>query len=327
LSPNSRSLDDGLVVLVTGGFGFIGAHVVRDLVQSGASVIVVDRQPDANSAAEVLSATQLASVQVVGRSIPGLRTLTRVLREWTVDTVVHLASPLATVTEGRPRISVDEMIAPQLALLEASRLAKVRRFVWASSVGVFGRVHDYERLPIDNDAPHFPFTLYGAAKSFLERLSSHYSTRYGVDTLGLRFPLVYGPSRKRGGGQFTTELIEGAALGKRCVVESADERYDWMYVADAARSVLRAIRAASVSSRVVTVGGEVASTRSVVEMLHDWFPDAELVALPGSTDLVADFDPQPAFAELGYRPVQTLKEGVLETANAARRRAGLPQVA
>jgi len=314
-------------VLVTGGLGFIGAQVVRELLASGAPVLVIDRQQDSNSADEVLSAEQRALVHVVGTRIPGIRTLTRLLREWSVETVIHLASPLATVTEARPRLSVDEMITPQLAILEACRLAKVRRLVWASSVGVFGRVHEYSRVPIGNDAPHYPLTSYGAAKSFLERLATHYTIRHRLDTLGLRFPLVYGPARQRGGGQFTTELIEGAALGRRCVLQSADERYNWMYVADAARSVLLAVEAAPTSARALTVCGEVASTREVAEMLGEWFPDAEVVALAGTTDLVADFDPAPAFAQLGYRPARTLREGVLATANAARQRAGLPLVA
>ena len=253
--------------------------------------------------------------------------LTRLLREHAVDTVVHLASPLATATEGHPSLVTNEMIVPHVALLDACRLAKVRRLVWASSVGVFGRTQDYPRLPIPNDAPHLPLTLYGAAKSYLERLSSLYTSRYGLDTLALRFPLVYGPSRRRGGGQFTTQLIEGAALGRRCAVESADARNNWMYVADAARSVFLAMRAASSSCRALTVCGQAATTREVAGLLATWFPEAELVLLSGSGELVADYDRRPALERLGYRPETTLRKGILATANAARQRAGLSLVA
>jgi UDP-glucose 4-epimerase len=313
-------------VLVTGGLGFIGAHVVRDLLREGASVIVIDREVAGNAADEVLTVDQRASLQRVAGTIPGVRALTRVLRGHAVETVVHLASPLATVTEGNPKLVMNEMIAPHVAILDACRLAKVRRLVWASSVGVFGRAQDYPRLPIPNDATHLPLTMYGAAKSFLERVSSLYSTRHGLETLGLRFPLVYGPSRRRGGGQFTTELIEGAALGRRCVVASADTRNDWMYVTDAAQSVLRATHADRVTSRALTVCGQTATTREVAELLVTCFPEAELELLPGSGELVADFDCSTAFEEVGYRPAVTLREGVLATANAARQRSGLPLV-
>src|SRR5262249_18276305 len=153
---------------------------------------------------------------------------------------------------------------------------------WASSVGVFGRVGDYATLPLTNDAAHVPQTVYGAGKSFLEHLSDRYAASYGLSALGLRFPLVYGPGRRRGGGQFTTELIEGAALGRRCVVQAADQTNDWMFVADAARSVVMALD--SDHTGALTVTGEVATAREVAEMLGSWFPDAELVLHPGSSD-------------------------------------------
>ena len=135
-------------VLVTGGLGFIGAHVVRELLREGTPVIVIDREVAGNAADEVLSVDQRASLRRVAGTIPGVRALTRLLREHMVETVVHLASPLATVTEGNPRLVTNEMIAPQVAILDACRLAKVRRLVWASSVGVFGRAQDYPGLPI-----------------------------------------------------------------------------------------------------------------------------------------------------------------------------------
>ena len=313
-------------VLVTGGLGFIGSYVVRELVENGLRVSVIDRQAEGNTADQVLGGDARAAVEVVARAIPGVRALTGILRAHSVETVVHLASPLATVTESRPRQAVDGMIKPHMTVLEACRLAGARRVVWASSVGVFGRVHDYPAARIANDAPHFPLTVYGAAKSFLESLSHHYTVLHGLDTIGLRFPLVYGPGRQRGGGQFTTELIESAALGRRCVVHEADQPYNWMYVTDAARSVRMAMDAPSVSSPVLTVCGDVASTGEVADMLAAWFPDAEVERHAGTADLVADFDATTALAELGYSPATTLRQGVLETANEARGRAGLPPV-
>jgi UDP-glucose 4-epimerase len=311
-------------VLVTGGLGFIGAHIVRDLLESGVRVFVVDRELEANSADEVLDRQQLESIGILATAIPGAQELASLLRQNSVEMVAHFASPLATVTEVNPRLTIDEMIVPQLAILEACRKAGVQRLVWASSVGVFGRISQYPDGQIGNDAPHYPFTLYGAAKAFLERLSTHETASAGVETVGLRFPLVYGPGRKRGGGLFSTELIEGAALGRRCLVEAGDTRNDWMYVTDAARSVVLAMRASSVSSGALTVGGEVASTREVADLLREWFPDSELEVLAGTRDdLVYDFDPEPAFRELGYTPEYTLRDGVRATANAARVRAGL----
>lgn len=311
---------------MTGGYGFIGSHVVRALLGAGSSVLVIDREAAGNAAEEVLDERERREAPLVSPSIPGVRSLTRLLRERHVEAIIHLASPLATVTERQPSTAVDGMIVPHRVILDAARLAGIRKVVWASSVGVFGRSEDYLSLPIPNDAPHHPLTLYGAAKSFLERLSSGFTDRYGLDTLGLRFPLVYGPGRRRGGGQFTTRLIEGAARGEPQVVADADGRHDWMFATDAARSVELALSAARTPSRALTVGGEVASVHDVVDLLRRRFPESEMTVLPGVSALVADYDPSPALTEIGYRSSVSLRDGVLATANAARRRAGLAEV-
>jgi nucleoside-diphosphate-sugar epimerase len=135
----------------------------------------------------------------------------------------------------------------------------------------------------------------------------------------------YGPGRRRGGGQFTTELIEGMALGERTVVRDADQENDWLFVADAARSVLLALD--SEATGAVTVTGEVATTRQVAELLREWFPESDLTLVAGSSDLVADFDASAALTEIGYAPRFSLQEGVRATVNAVRERAGLTAVA
>jgi UDP-glucose 4-epimerase len=315
-------------IVATGGFGFIGAHLVRALLRAGDRVVVIDRLTSGNSADDVLEDHERAAVEVIGTGIPAVGELADLFRQQRVDMVAHLASPLSSRTESEPSLAVDEMIVPHRVILDAARDAAVRRVVWASSVGVFGRASDYAGLPIANDAPHHPMTVYGAAKSFLERLSAGYTEVHGLDTIGLRFPLVYGPARRRGGGLFSTRMIEGAARGEPIVVEGADDRYDWMHVTDAARSVELALRAAPTRSRALTVGGEVATVGDVADLLCGWFPGAERRDAPGNEALVvADYDPAPALAEIGYSPGTSLREGVLAMANAARRRAGLPQVA
>ncbi len=314
-------------ILVTGGLGFIGCHVVQTLLRAGDRVVVIDRLTDGNAADLILTAEERGAAEVLATAIPAAADLTALLRRHGVERVAHLASPLSSATESQPALAVDEMIVPHRAILDASRDAGVERVVWASSVGVFGRPDQYPTLPIPNDAAHHPMTVYGAAKSFLERLSSQYVEVHGLDAIGLRFPLVYGPGRQRGGGQFSTRLVEGAALGGPVTAEGSDGRYDWMYVTDAARSVALALDAGRTTSRVLTVGGEVATVGDVADLLCGWFPGAARQDLPGSNQLVADYDPAPALAEIGYSPETSLRHGVLATVNAARRRAGLPVVA
>ena len=310
--------------LVTGGYGFIGAHAVRALLGAGYRVAVIDRELAGNAATDILTGDELSAVEHAAASMPDASQLADLMRERAVTDAIHLASPLATRTEGTPEAVIDEMIAPHRVVLDACRLAGVRRLIWASSVGVFGRRSDYAALPIPNDAPHVPQTLYGAGKAFLEQLTSKYSERYGLSALGLRFPLVYGPGRRRGGGQFTTELIEGVALGERVIVANGDLVNDWLFVEDAAQSIVRAID--SDACGAVTITGHVATTRAVAGLLRLLFPEADLTIDGGAGDLVAEFDSTAALAKIGYRPETSLADGVLATANAARARRGLPAV-
>jgi UDP-glucose 4-epimerase len=313
-------------VLVTGGLGFIGAHTTQALLRAGRRVFVIDRLQAGNADELVLTPDERAEVRVLASDVPSPETLAGLLEEHDIEQVVHLASPLATVTEAEPSTAVTDMVMPHHAILEAALRANIRRVVWASSVGVFGRTDDYPTRPIGNDAAHYPLTLYGATKSYLERVSARYADACGLDTIGLRFPMVYGPGRQRGGGQFATRLIEGAALGSPIVAENADARYDWLYATDAARSVCLALDAEPTPVRALTICGGVATVRDVADLLAGWFPDLERRDEPGITELVADYDPEAARAAIGYAPRVGLREGVLATVNAARARAGLPPV-
>lgn len=312
--------------LVAGGYGFIGAHVVRQLVRRGDRVLVIDRLPAGNSADAVLDPRDRERVVFLGTELPGVAELTAILAEHHVRCVVNLASPLASITESEPGTVVRDMVDPHSRVLDAALKAGVGRVVWASSVGVFGYARDYPVSPIPNDAPLLPFTLYGAGKVLLERVSAGYTRSHGLETLGIRFPLVYGPSRQRGGGQFTTRLIEGAALGEGVLAPNPDESYDWMYVEDAARSVLCAIDAPTLASTALTVGGARATVRDVMTLLREWFPDAPIESGSGPLEAAAVTDASLAAAELGYAPTTTLRDGVLATANHARERAGQPAV-
>src|SRR5215472_5162544 len=106
-------------VLVTGGFGFIGAHVVQALLAAGDSVTVIDRELDGNAAHDVLTVDELAAVDHAASSFPDVRSLVALLEQQSVTAIVHLASPLATRTEQAPETVVDEMIVPHQAILDA----------------------------------------------------------------------------------------------------------------------------------------------------------------------------------------------------------------
>src|SRR5215469_4187893 len=99
-------------ILVTGGYGFIGAHLVRRLVRRGDHVLIVDRKAEGNSADEVLAEPDRGRVDYLGADVPEPEQLAGTLEAHGVQTVVHLASPLGSVTEIDPGAVVRDMIDP-----------------------------------------------------------------------------------------------------------------------------------------------------------------------------------------------------------------------
>ena len=313
-------------VLVTGGAGFIGSYVVRELINAGDSVVAYDFQISRNALDHVLSEEQRSLVHLVEGDVTDGAKIRDAIDKHNVEAIAHLASPLSAQTEVNAALAIRNMIQAQQVILEVARAARLRKVVWASSNGVYGSRERYRDLPLPNDAPHYPTTLYGACKSFNEYLSTCYSEKYGVDSLGLRFPMVYGVGRMRGAAMFISDLIAKPALGRPCFVPMADAVYNWVYVVDAACLVVQALRAGRTSTRNFNVGSEVASMRRAVEIIRDWLPDAVFDLEPGDYPLVAEFDCSALKNEIGLTPQWPLRRGLLDSLNIVRTGAGLRQL-
>ncbi|MBZ5666841.1 MAG: NAD(P)-dependent oxidoreductase [Acidobacteriia bacterium] len=310
-------------VLVTGGAGFIGSYVVCELIKAGHNVAAYDRQITHNSLDHVLSGPQSSNLTLVAGDVTDATKLGEILRQHRVDAIAHLASPLSAQTEDNPDLAIRNMIQAQHVILEVARAANLKKVVWASSVAVYGRPQQYPTLPVSNDAPHYPMSLYGACKSFNEYLSSHYTDKYGLDTLGLRFPAVYGVGRMRGAAMFL-DLIEKPALGLPCRLPMADAVYDWLYVVDAAAVVVQALCASKTATRNFNVGCELASLRQAVATIREWLPDAVFELEPGEYPIVEEYDCSTLRAEIGFVPQWPLRKALHHSLNIVRTRAGLP---
>jgi len=312
-------------VLVTGGAGFIGSHVVLELLKGGDDVVACDIQITQNALDQILGEQDRRRLKLERVDIAQAASLAKMIRTHNVEVIAHIASPLSAMTEQDPELAIRNMIQMQHAVLEAAYAANLRKVVWASSSGVFGGVDKYPVVPLPNGAPHYPTNLYGACKSFNEYLAAHYTLRFGLDTLGLRFPAVYGLARLRGATYFR-DLVEKPALGQACRLPMGDAVYNWLYVADAALLVSRGLHVERTSTRNFNVGSEVASMRHAVAMIREWLPDAVIELEPGSYGVIAEYDCTALREEVGFVPQWSLRRALLHCINAVRARAGLPLV-
>lgn len=314
-------------VLITGGTGFIGAYTARMLAAEGHRVVCYDLLPDGNSLDRVLPEALRSHVKIVQGDVTDAVALLRAISEHEIDTVVHLASLLTPASAANPLLALRVNCESLIHVLEAARILKLRRVVWSSSVAVFGEAAAYTELPLPDTAPHKPNTVYGATKSLNEFLAQHYFESFGVDSIGLRYTIVYGNARMRGASAFASELLMKPALGEAGVVAFADAVLDWQFVEDAALATVLAVKhPTATKTRVFNTGGVLATGREVASIVQEILPESQLTLEPGQLlgiELPA-YDLRGIEAELGYVPQFDLRRGVIQTIQDVRHTAGLP---
>lgn len=316
-----------MACLVTGGTGFIGSRIVRDLVRAGESVVVFDAVPQLQALQQTMSDTELAGVKIVQADILDLAALLRACKEHRVETIVHMAYFKILHAKANPLMATKINCEGTGNAFEAARILGLRRVVWASSIAVFGPPERYGGEEIPNDAPHCPDTFYGACKSFNEQQAAYYGDAYGLDILGLRYAVGYGPN-KVGSTSYPIirEAMEKPAVGEPGRVPHGDSVLNWLHVDDAAAAAVYATAAPKTKTRVFTVAGETRSVKEVADCVRELLPSAEIVLEQGKLVFACHFDLRPMRDELGYRNRLSFREGIRETINAVRRQRGLPTI-
>ena len=316
-----------MVYLVTGGAGFIGSRVVRDLVREGEQVVVYDWFPERSGLERLLSEEEIkSSVKIVHGDVTDFSHLIRTLKDNNVEKVVHMAAIMILEFNANPLLGVKVNCEGTASVFEAARFLGLKKVVWPSSGSVFGPPEKYRQEYIPNDAPHYPQNIYGAAKSFDEFVAAYYSNRYGLDITTLRFVMVYGAGQARGmTAAIIRELVCNPALGKPGKVPAAgDNVLGWTYVDDAARATVMASKVSPTATKAYSARGDIHTVQEIADYVRELVPDADITLLPleksaSHTIMTCKYDTTLIEEELGYRPQWTMKQGIKETMNAVRR--------
>lgn len=304
--------------LVTGGTGLIGVYVTRLLLQEGEEVTLYDAEPRQDILDSFFADT--ARIGMVKGDITDLPLLILTVKEHRITKIVHMAGLLRVACAANPSLAVKINCEGTANVFEAARLFDVEKVVYASSNTVFGPPQKYGDRCISDDAPHYPTTLYGACKSFIERLAEHYLNAYGVDSVGLRFPIVYGMGYKGGAAaKLTEELMVKPASGIPGEVPfSPDDIVNWLHAEDAARASVMASRRAATKTKSFNITGEKCSVAAAVDYVKELIPNADITFSSAHIEFTGDYDTTGIREELNYTPKWPLKKGIEQVINEVR---------
>jgi UDP-glucose 4-epimerase len=253
-------------VLVTGGAGLIGSHIVdRLLTESPAEIVVLDNFVRGRHD-NIANAVESGRVTVVEGDIRDRALVADAMKG--IDVVFHQAAIRITQCAEEPALAMDVLVNGTFIILDVARQAGVRKVVAASSASVYGLA---DRFPTDEQ--HHPYnnrTLYGAAKAFNEGLMRSFNEQYGLEYVALRYFNVYGP-RMDMHGAYTEVFIrwmENIEAGRPPMIfGDGTQTMDFIYADDIARANILAARA-PVSDAVYNIAsGTEFSLNECAEML------------------------------------------------------------
>ena len=229
-------------VLVTGGAGFIGSHLVRLLQKSGEDVTVVDNF----STGRRENLPNGITCRQVDVTSPALND---VFDEGAFDAVVHLAGQTTVhVSMADPERDGMQNVIGSIHVLEQARRCGVSRVIFASTAASYGDVPE-ERLPIDESEALSPLSFYGLSKVTVEKYLALYQSAYGLDYDVLRVANVYGERQGIGGeggviSIFAKKVAQGEPL---TIYGDGGQTRDFIYAGDIASGIYAALKTQQVN--------------------------------------------------------------------------------
>jgi UDP-glucose 4-epimerase len=230
----------GSKIVVTGGAGFIGSHVVDHLLATDVGEVVVLDNFVRGTLDNLAAAREDPRLRVVTGSITDLDTLRETFAG--ADYVFHLAALWLYECVHEPRAAVDVNAVGTFNVVEAAHDAGVRKVVYSSSASVYGNALE---TPMTEEHPFNNRTLYGATKIAGEQFFRAFNDQHGLDWIGLRYMNVYGPRMDDKGTYVSVimKVLDRIERGEQPVIHGdGSQVFDFVHVDDVARANVLALR-------------------------------------------------------------------------------------
>lgn len=303
----------GKRIMVIGGAGLIGSHVVDELVKTDVAEILVYDNFFRGRRDNLREAMRDPRVTIYphGGDILHSDILARAMEG--VHGVVHLAALWLLQCHEYPRSAFDVNIRGTFNVIEAAIANGVERVVYSSSASVYG---DALELPMSESHPYNNFTFYGATKIAGEHMFKSLGDRYGLSWAGLRYMNVYGPRQDYKGAYIAVmmKILDRLGQGLPPVVYGdGSQQYDFIHVIDVARANVAALRSDATGECYNVGRGIGTSIREITELLIRLSgSDARIQYEPAGQTFVTNRigTTEAAERDLGFRWTIDLEEGM-----------------
>jgi len=295
-------------VLVTGGAGFIGSHVVDVLIEAGHQVSIIDNLWEHGGGRIENLNPQARFYQMDIRD----KGVADIFEQERPESICHLAAQHSVkISTDDPAYDAQVNVLGMINLLECAKKFGIRKVVFASSGATYGTV---DKMPLDENTPQHPQSPYGISKLAGEHYLNYWNEMYGLDFTSLRFGNVYGPRQDPTGEAGVIAIFARAILLNQPVRIDWDgeQQKDYVYVRDVAYANLLALTQGSRQAYCIATG-----TGTSVNALYRGLVDAighevETRSAPKrSGDIyLTYFDISKAEKELGWKPKTGLNDGL-----------------
>jgi UDP-glucose 4-epimerase len=298
--------------LVTGGAGFIGSHIVEELLNRGASVRVLDNFSTGKR--ENLESFH-GDLEIWAGDLREAGLIKAATQA--VDLVFHLAAFVSVAQSMlEPENCFAINVAGTVALLEAARQAGVQKVVLSSSTAVYGNT---DKFPTDEETPLKPVSPYALSKQVNELYARLYTQIYNLPVTALRYFNVYGPRQQPDSAYaaaisiFTRRLVHGEPI---TIYGDGKQSRDFIFVKDVVDANLKAAESGAYGEAFNICTGQETTLLDLLEELSGLSPHQPVVRFeaPRPGDIYrSKGNPEKAAAQLGFRAGTSLAEGLAQT--------------